>query len=40
MEETVNRPIHEMAATFSIGSQPQSASSQKKAAKKALARRR
>jgi hypothetical protein len=40
MVETVNRPIHEMASTFSICSQPQLASSQKKAAKNALARRR
>src|SRR6185369_2222095 len=40
MAETLTRPIHEIAATFSIGSQPQSAISQKRAARKAFARSR
>jgi hypothetical protein len=40
MPATMTRPIHEMAATLSIGSQPQSANSQKRAARNALARSR
>jgi hypothetical protein len=40
MVATLNRPIHEIAATFSMGSQPQSAKSQKRAARNALARSR
>ena len=38
MAETLTRPIHEIAATFSIGNQPQLATSQKNAARNALAR--
>ena len=34
MAATLTRPIHEMAATSSMGSQPQSAKSQKRAARK------
>src|SRR2546422_4379677 len=40
MAATLTRPIHEMAATFSMGSQPQSANNQKRAARNALARSR
>ena len=38
MAVTLNRAIQEIAATFSMGSQPQSAKSQKRAARNALAR--
>src|SRR4030095_4748011 len=37
MAATLNRPSHEIAATFSIGNQPQLATSQKNAARNALA---
>ena len=40
MAATLNRPSHEIAATFSIGNQPQLATSQKNAARNALARSR
>ena len=37
MAATLNRPSHEIAATFSIGNQPQLATSQRNAARNALA---
>src|SRR5436309_1118662 len=40
MAATLTRPSHEIAATFSIGSQPQLATTQESAARNALASRR